>query len=176
MPKRASPRAIELVRSNAAFLHDTQCAGKFAPEVALPPPKARQRTQRLQQRPPASNLAKIALYAPHACNDSRRYAVTLLDLAQGGLPLSVSCPTILHALFIDQHGQIIPNGQGKFRLAVKQRQHGGIGLQRLDVGLPGAFADAGKSSTTAQTCQTALKLCRANTRRTIVLCISSSAR
>ena len=118
-----------------AFLQDAQRRRELAAKVSLPSPEARQCGQRLHQRAPAQVLAKVAFHAPHADHHVGRHAGLLLDAAQRVLPLGVRGAPVGHALVIDQHGDVVPHGQGELRLAIQQHQHRGVGRQAL--GEPG---------------------------------------
>ncbi|GAE53076.1 UDP-N-acetylmuramyl tripeptide synthase [Xanthomonas arboricola pv. pruni str. MAFF 311562] len=129
LPEGAGPGAGQAIRRQIALLQQAEQGKQFATEERLATARARQRSQRDQQRALAGDTAVVALHAPDRHDGGRidpgLFGQARKQIAVGGQHgLAVG-----DALTVDQAGEVVPDRGGEFGLGIEQRQHAGIGRQ-----------------------------------------------
>ena len=138
--KGPRPRAHKTLRRNVPGLQNAQRREKLTPEITLPPPVTRQRTQRLNQRVFAKGLAKIAFHAPDRDHCGRVHTKTLLRAFERLAVFGQTGLAIGHTLFVHQGRHVVPNGRAKFGLKVQLFNDTEVGLQPRRVARPSGVA------------------------------------
>jgi len=142
MPEGAGPGTGEPLCLQVAAVDQLEQGQQLTTEEGLAAAGTGQRGQRLQQRALAEHTAVVALHAPDRDDGGRIDAVLgRHPIKQGPMLLQQDAP-IVHALAIDQRGQVVPDRRGEFRLRVEQAEHAGIGGEPGDNPIEAVGTDA----------------------------------
>ena len=119
----AGPGTGEVRVDQVAGGQQRQQGQEFAAEELLAPAFAGQGGQRHPQRALAGNPAEVAFHAPHRDHGFGIHAVLVCDARQQFAVRFQHRAAIVHALLVDQPGQVIPDRGGELGLGVEQGQH-----------------------------------------------------
>ena len=142
MPERARPRPGDAGIAQVAARQQLQRGDELTLEERLPPPEARQRRQRREQRPLAEAAPVVALHAPYRHHRRGVHAVVRLHALQRRGVFAQHGQAVVHALPVDQRGEVVPDRRGELRLLVEQRQHRHVRREPRRQAVEGGTVDA----------------------------------